>query len=184
MEDNNIIDLYWARDEQAISETDKKYGKYCRSIAYNILTNNEDADECVNDTYMGAWNSMPPHRPNALQIFLGKITRRLSIDRWRYKTAEKRGGGQLEPCLDELSDCIPAGSSPERMTELKELQECYDSFIYTLTTTERRVFLLRYWYMESIASIAKSTHFTESKVRSMLYRVRQRLKAHLEKEGF
>ena len=184
MDDKSIIDLYWARDELAISETDKKYGTYCRSIAYNILTNNEDADECVNDTYMGAWNSMPPHRPNALQIFLGKITRRLSIDRWRYNTAEKRGGSQTAVCLDELSDCIPSGSSPEKEAELHALQESYDRFIAGISQTERRVFLLRYWYLEPISAIAKTSHFSESKVRSMLHRTRQKLRNHLEKEGF
>ena len=184
MEDIQIIDLYWARSEQAISETDAKYGRYCRSIAYNILKNNEDADECVNDTYMGAWNSMPPHRPNALQIFLGKITRRLSIDLWRHKNAEKRGGGQMEMCLDELADCVPSGSSPEAAAEFNELQRCYDSFVAELPQTERRVFVLRYWYMESIASVSAITGFSESKVRSMLYRTRIKLRKCLEKEGF
>lgn len=184
MEDKSIIDLYWARSEQAISETEVKYGSYCRSIAYNILKDNEDAEECVNDTYMGAWNSMPPHRPNALQIFLGKITRRLSIDRWRHKNAEKRGGGQLELCLDELTECVPAGSNPESAVEFNELQNCYNRFVDALSKDERRVFLLRYWYMEPVSSISGITKFSESKIRSMLYRTRIKLKKHLEKEGF
>jgi hypothetical protein len=116
MEDNRIVDLYWARSEDAIAETSEKYGKYCYAIAYNILSNTEDADESVNDTYLDAWHNMPPHRPSILSTFLGKITRRISIDKWRGRTADKRGGGEIVLALDELVDCVPSdhtiGSSP------------------------------------------------------------------------
>lgn len=108
MEDNRIVDLYWARSEDAITETSEKYGKYCYAIAYNILSNAEDADESVNDTYLDAWHNMPPHRPSILSTFLGKITRRISIDKWRGRTADKRGGGEIVLALDELADCVPS----------------------------------------------------------------------------
>ncbi len=109
MEDDHIIDLYWARSEDAITETSEKYGKYCYAIAYHILSNAEDAEESVNDTYLGAWRNMPPHRPSILSAFLGKITRRISIDKWRGRTADKRGGGEIVLALDELADCVPSG---------------------------------------------------------------------------
>ena len=121
MEDDSIVNLYWARSENAISETSKKYGNYCYSIAYSILGNVEDADESVNDTYLDAWNNIPPHRPSILSTFLGKITRRISIDKWRGRTAEKRGGGEIVLVLDELSDCIPSNQNVEHEVEAAEL---------------------------------------------------------------
>lgn len=184
MEDKSIVELYWARDEQAISETAAKYGRYCHSIAYNVLKNHSDSEECVSDTYLGAWKSMPPHRPDVLSAFLGRITRRLSIDRWRAKTAEKRGGAQIEAVLEELGHCIPSGSDTEREFEARELERTVDKFVCSLPDTERRVFLRRYWYMDSIADIARSCTFSEAKVKSMLHRTRTKLKMLLEKEGY
>ncbi len=183
MEDSCIVDLYWSRSENAITETMAKYGKYCYTIAFNILANKEDADESVNDTYMGAWNSMPPHRPSVLSTFLGKITRRLSIDKWRARIADKRGGGEIELAIDELSDCIPAGNSIEPEVETAELAKMINDFIKMLPLTEKRVFICRYWYLDSIASICQQFEFTNSKVKSMLYRTRGKLLVYLRKEG-
>ena len=169
MDDQNIIALYWARSETAISETAQKYGGYCFSIAKNILTNHEDAEESVNDTYLTAWNAMPPRRPSILATFLGKITRRLAIDRWRYRNACKRGGGEVTLALDELEDCA-SQDSLEKAMDRKELAVAFNSF------------LSRYWYLDPIADIAEHFGFSVSKVTSMLRRTRGRLRQALEKE--
>lgn len=184
MDDNRIIELYWKRSEAAISETASKYGGYCYSIAYNILTNPEDAEESVSDTYLAAWNGIPPHRPNILSTFLGKITRRISIDRWRTRSAYKRGGGQIVLALEELEECVPGGQSVEQDFARRELARAFNRFLDTLTDTERNIFLRRYWYMDAIADIADSFGFSQSKVTSMLHRIRGRLRKQLEKEGF
>ena len=183
MEDNRIVDLYWSRSENAISETMTKYGKYCYSIAFNILSNEEDAKESVNDTYMSAWNSMPPHRPTVLSTFLGKITRRLSIDKWRTKNAGKRGGGEVALALDELSDCVPARNNVELEVETAELATIINDFLRTIPLVERRVFICRYWYLDPIPSICQQFGFTDSKIKSMLYRTRKKLLIYLKKEG-
>ena len=143
MEDVGIVNLYWARSENAISETSKKYGNYCYSIAYNILGNVEDTDESVNDTYFDAWNNIPPHCPSILSTFLGKITRRISIDKWRGRTAEKRGGGEIVLVLDELSDCIPSNQSVEHEVAAAELSQLIDNFVMSLPPMERRDLLNR-----------------------------------------
>lgn len=184
MEDNQIIELYFARKEQAIVETDSKYGKYCYSIAYNILTNREDSEESVNDTYMAAWRAMPPRRPSILATFLGKITRRLSIDRWRSRNAYKRGGGEIVLALEELEDCVTDGQTVEQQYQRKELAVFVNRFLDGLPETERSVFLCRYWYLDSIADIAGHFEFTPGKVTSMLHRTRNKLRAQLEKEGY
>ena len=184
MEDEKIVSLYWNRSEQAIAETSLKYGKYCYSIAYNILCSDQDAEESVNDTYMDAWNSMPPHKPSVLSAFLGKITRRLSIDRWRKNRAQKRGGGAMIWVLDELEECISEESSLEEELEKQRLREVINSFVASLQTTEQKVFLCRYWYMDPIDSICRQFGFSESKVKSMLMRTRQKLKIILAEEGF
>ena len=184
MEDDSIINLYWARSENAISETSKKYGNYCYSIAYNILGNVEDADESVNDTYLDAWNNIPPHRPSILSTFLGKITRRISIDKWRGRTAEKRGGGEIVLVLDELSDCIPSNQNVEREVEAAELSQLIDNFVMSLSPMERRVFICRYWYLDTIGDIAQRFGFTQSKVKMILHRQRKNLLNHLEREAF
>ncbi len=182
MDDKQIVDLYWQRNEMAISETEKKYGRYCFSIATNILHNNEDARECVNDTFFGAWNAMPPHRPVILSTFLGKITRRLSLKRWRNKTADKRGGGSIAISIDELEDCIPSGKNIDDSIERTELTGIINAFLDNLPVSERRVFLRRYWYFDSIGDISSRYGFTESKVKMMLKRTRDKLLVCLQKE--
>ena len=184
MEDERIIDLYWQRSEDAITETAAKYGSYLHSIAYRILADAEDAEECVSDTYRGAWEAMPPHRPAVLSTFLGKITRRISIDRWRKRSAEKRGGGEVSLVLEELEDCVSGSGSAEEETERRELLKKLGEFLAALPLTERRVFLRRYWYLDSVAAIAQQFGFSESKVTSMLHRTRRKLRAQLEKEGY
>ena len=183
MDDQKIIELYWSRSETAITETDRKYGKYCYSIAYNILTNNEDAEESVSDTYMAAWKSMPPKRPSILATFLGKITRHLSIDRWRSRSRYKRGGGEIVLALEELEDCAAEDQTVEKALERKQMALLMNRFLESLPETERRVFLCRYWYLDSISDIANNYGFSESKVASMLHRTRKKLRAVLEKEG-
>lgn len=183
MNDAAIVNLYWERSERAIEETAAKYGKYCHAIAYNILYNEEDAKECVNDTYMGAWNSMPPHRPEILSTFLGKITRRISLKKWRYKNAEKRGGGEVTLALEELMECIPAGGQVGERIEAEELSRSISQFLHKLMDTDRRIFVLRYWYLKPVTEISNQFGFSESKVKSILYRVRGRLLEYLKKEG-
>ena len=183
MDDSKIIDLYWDRSEAAISETDAKYGKYCYSIAYNILTNNEDAEESVSDTYMAAWKSMPPKRPSVLATFLGKITRHLSIDRWRSRSRYKRGGGEMVLALEELDECIAGGDTPEQVLQRRQLALLINRFLETLPETDRRIFLCRYWYLDPISDIAGYYGFSDSKVASMLHRTRKKLRTALEKEG-
>ena len=183
MEDAHIVDLFWARSEAAISETAEKYGDYCYSIAYGILANSEDAAESVNDTYLDAWNSMPPHRPTILSTFLGKITRRISIDKWRRRTAEKRGGGEITFALDELAECLPTKRSVEEEVELAELAKVIDRFVMSLPSIQRRVFICRYWYLNSISAISRRFGFSQSKVKMMLHRQRMKLLDILEKEA-
>lgn len=184
MEDEAIVSLYWERSEQAITETESKYGRFCYSIAYHLLHNAEDATESVNDTYLEAWNSMPPHRPNSLAAFLGRITRRLSVDRWRSTNAKKRGGGEYPLILDELSECIPSKDSVEQQVELKELAETVNRFLNGLTEEKQKVFLRRYWFGNSMEELANEFGFSVGKVKSMLFHTRESLRAHLKKEGF
>ena len=181
MEDDSIVNLYWARSENAISETSKKYGDYCYSIAYGILGNAEDAAESVNDTYLDAWNAIPPHRPTILSTFLGKITRRISIDKWRRRTAEKRGSNEITLALDELDECIPTKRSVEEEVELAELAKVIDRFVMSLPPVQRRVFICRYWYLDSISAISQQFGFSQSKVKMMLHRQRMKLLGILEK---
>jgi len=182
MEDEKIVALYWDRSETAISETDRKYGKYCYSIAYNILTNNEDAEESVSDTFLAAWNTIPPKRPSVLAAFLGKLTRHISIDRWRMRNRQKRGGGEIVLALEELKECIPDSHTVEAVLEQKRLAAVFNEFLNHLPETERRVFLCRYWYLDPISRIADRCGFSESKVTSMLHRTRKKLRITLEKE--
>ena len=182
--DDRIIELYWQRSESAIRETADKYGDYCHYIAYNILYNREDAEESVNDTWLVAWNNMPPHKPSILSSFLGKITRRISIDRWRKKHAGKRGGGEMDLVLDELEDCVSDPTDVEIVIEQQEMARVIREFLDGLGETERRIFLRRYWYMDSIAGIALEFDFTESKTASMLHRTRGKLRDKLESEGY
>ena len=184
MEDNLIVDLYWTRSENAIVETSAKYGRYCYSIAYNILTNIEDANEAVNDTWLGAWNSIPPHRPSVLSTFLGKITRRVSINKWDERNAKKRGTGEIAIALDELSDCVPSSQNVERAIELKELTRAINAFLAQLSETERDIFVCRYWFMHSIKEIASAFKISESNAKTSLFRTRKKLYSYLQKEGY
>lgn len=183
MEDSAIIDLYWAREERALSETDTKYGGYCRSIAHNILRNREDTEECVSDTWLHAWNSMPPQRPGVLSAFLGRITRNLSFDRCKYQQAAKRGGGALPLALEELGECIPASGRVEHALEQKELAATIDRFLRTLPEKECNLFLRRYWYVDSISVIADRFGMKENTVKSILFRTREKLRKFLGEEG-
>ena len=183
MEDRKIVDLYWQRSENAIAETAAKYDKYCHAIAYNILSNIEDSEECVNDTYMQAWNSMPPKRPSVLKAFLGKITRNLSLNRYEYYNAEKRGAGQTALALDELRECIPAGNNADEIIDDIVLKDVLNRFIASLPKEKRIIFMRRYWYMSSIAEIAADCSVSESKVKMSLMRSRDKLKKLFEKEG-
>ncbi len=181
-DDQKIIELYCSRSENAIAETAGKYGKYCNAIAYGILGSREDAQECVSDAYLTAWNAIPPRRPADLGTYLGKITRNLSIDRLRARSREKRGGGEAPLALDELEEVVAGSDSPENEAVRKELIAALNRFLGELTAQERYVFVRRYWYLDSLADIAKNTGFSGSKVASMLYRLRGRLKKQLIKE--
>lgn len=184
MDDKSIVALYFSRSEDAIRQTDKKYGRFCYSIAYNILNNKEDAEESVSDTYMTAWRAIPPRQPSVLSAFLGKITRHVSIDRWRERSASKRGGGEVPLALEELEDCIAGMQNVEMEYERKEIVKVYVKFLDALPITERRVFLCRYWYAESIVSIADKFGFSESKVKTMLHRTRAKLRKRFAEGGY
>ncbi len=183
MNDTEILDLYWARDPRAISESQFCYGRYCHSIAFHILRDREDSDECVNDTWLRAWNSIPPGRPNRLAIFLGTITRNLSLDRLKKRRAAKRGHGEMELALDELAECVPTARSTEDEVETAELSRMIDRFLHTLPGRECSVFLRRYWYVEEYAEIAERYHMKLNTVKTSLFRTRVKLKKFLEQEG-
>ena len=183
MEDKQIIELYFARSEQAIAETDAKHGPYCRSIAGRILHNREDSEECVNDTWLQAWNAIPPQRPQRLAVFLGRITRNLALNRWEANAARKRGGGQVPLALEELRDCLPASGTGTDPTEMLVLTQTLNRFLAALTKETRIIFLRRYWYLDSIGEIAQRLNLTESKVKMSLLRSREKLRSVLEKEG-
>ena len=184
MEDREIIGLYWNRDEQALVETQTKYGGYCRSIAWNILKNKQDTEECVNDTWLRAWNAIPPQRPAILSVFLGTITRNLSLDRWRSANAKKRGAGQFPRVFDELEHCVPAGVSLENRITQADLSRLLDRFLQGLNQKDRCVFVQRYWYTDPICDIAYRYRMTESAVKVSLHRSRNKLKALLKQEGY
>ena len=183
MEDARIVELYWARAEQAIAESEKKYGAYCAAIARRILSGPEDVEESVNDTWLAAWDSMPPHRPAALSAFLGKLTRRISIDKWRAGSADKRGGGETALALDELSHCVPSGQDVAGEVELRALVEALDRFLSGLPEGERDLCVCRYHFLLSVSELCGRFGFSQSKVKSMLARTRKKLLTYLEKEG-
>ena len=183
MEDKQIVSLYWARDPQAIDRSQEKYGPYCLSIARSILRQEQDAEESVNDTWLGAWNAMPPQRPSILSSFLGRITRNLSFDRCRRQNAEKRGGGSLPLALDELSECVPAPGRVEQALEARELAEAIDRFLRTLPERECSIFLRRYWYVDSVQDIAARYALRENTAKSILFRTREKLRRYLAGEG-
>nr|MBQ4457043.1 RNA polymerase sigma factor [Clostridia bacterium] len=182
MDDSRIIDLYLSRDETAIEETSRKYGAYCYTVANNILSSHEDAEECVNDTWMRTWNSIPPQRPQALKLFLLRITRNISLDRLKAVKAKKRGGGETELAIEELSECIPgAGDVIDELIE-DELSGLIRRFVHSLPDTERAIFVRRYFFLESIKAVADKYGMSEGSVMTRLSRTRKKLRTLIEKE--
>ena len=184
MNDDQIVALYWQKNADAIIETDSKYGAYCFAIADNILHNMEDAEECVNDTWLNAWNAIPPQKPRSLKVFLAKITRNLSFNRFHAKTAEKRGGGEIDLVLEELAECIASESDVESAYEARELGQSVKLFIRSLPERDGNVFVRRYFFTEPVAAIAKRYGLTENNVMVILSRTRKKLKMQLIKEGY
>ena len=183
MQDEDIINLYFSRDQRAIAETDGKYGRYCHQVAMQILGDPQDAEETVNDTWLRTWNSIPPCRPAALKLYLAKTTRNLAFDRYRSQRAQKRGGGEMEMALEELGDCIGGGQSVEDALNKAELTAAIHSFLQTLPSRHRCIFIRRYFYVESTGQISARYGIGKSNVLMILTRVRKKLKAHLIKEG-
>lgn len=184
MDDEEIIALYQSRDENAIRQTEKKYSGYLTKIALNILGSREDGEECVNDTYFKAWNTIPPNIPAKLRFYLGKITRELSIDRLRRKTSRKRGGTEYELSLDELADCAGSGDTAEEAAELSLLTGLIEEFLRSCRGDERDMFVCRYYFCDSLKEIAENFGVSVSKVKNTLFGVRTKLKKHLESEGY
>lgn len=183
MEDNQIVGLFWQRDEKALAEVEAKYGAYCRRLAQRVLNNERDAEECVADAYLDVWNRIPPHKPSALGAFIGKIVRHIAIDKLRKRSAQKRGGGEVFLALEELEDCISSGDDVEKEFQRSELAGAVNDFLSSLPETERRVFLRRYWYMDSIDRICERFGFSESKVKTMLHRTREKLREYLAEQN-
>ena len=183
MDDRQIIELYNERSEAAISETADKYGKHCHYIAYNILYNDQDSEECVNDTWLRAWNTIPPQQPNKLSAYLGKITRNLALDRYKFYNREKRGKGQTPLVLEELSECISDGNRTEQEIDVHLLVESLNTFLRNLPAEKRRILVRRYWYLSPVSEIARDFEMSESGVKTILHRTRIKLKQFLEKEG-
>ena len=184
MNDAEIVALYWRRDPSAIEESRKRYGAYCRSIARNLLPSEEDCDECLNDTWLGAWNSMPEHRPDKLGPYLGKLTRWLSLSRRRRENREIRGGGETALVLDELAECLPGGADTAQIVEKRELSRTINRLLDGMKAEERSVFLARYWLGAPIAEIADRHGYTQGKVKTMLRRSRLKLQKRLREEGY
>ena len=184
MDDERIVSLYWQRDESAIKETEEKYDRYLTKIAYNILSNHEDSRESVNDTYLAAWESIPPHRPSVLSTYLAKITRRISIDIFRHRTRQKRLGSEYAISLSELGECVSGGNATEEIVNIKLLADAIGIYLRTLPEDARNLFLGRYYYLDSLKEAAAYCGMTESKAKSLLHRTRLGLKEHLTKEGF
>lgn len=184
MDDEQILNLYFARDEQALAETHRKYGSYCFRLANGILNNQQDAEETVNDTYLKAWNTIPPHRPSVFKLFLAKIARNLAFSRWRQNTAGKRGGGEMQLVLDELADCICAPTGVEEQYSAKELSRAIRSFLDTLPVREQNIFLRRYFFVEESEAIARRYGMKPATVLRTLSRTRAKLKKYLTREGY
>lgn len=183
MEDQQIIDLFWARSEAAIAQSEEKYGAYCRSIALRILTMQEDAEECLSDTWLAAWNAMPPQRPAVLRTFLGKLCRNLSVNRYLKNTAQKRGGGEVAIALEELKEC-GSGDTVHQALEAEELTRLLDAFLRTLPEKECSLFLRRYWYLDSVETLARRFGLRHGAVKTRLSRTRGKLRDYLRKEGY
>ncbi|MBR5896570.1 MAG: sigma-70 family RNA polymerase sigma factor [Lachnospiraceae bacterium] len=184
MTDDDIVKLYWDREESAIAETSAKYGAYCSSIAINILHNRDDAEECVNDTWLHAWNAMPPQKPSILSAFLGKITRNLSFDLYKKLHREKRGGDGIDLVLDELAEIVSGGEDPADSYDAAELKKDINLFLDSLSDDKRNMFVLRYWYADSVSSIAKRFATSENTISVTLNRLRGNLKTYLTERGY
>lgn len=184
MEDAQIIALYWSRDGEAIRQTDEKYGAYCFTIAQRIVQSHEDSEECVNDTWLRAWNAMPPERPDYLKLFLAAITRNLSLDRLKERKTAKRVGGAAALALDELSECVSGSPEVEDAVIAKELSESVGRFLDTLPPETRKLFLRRYFFLESAEEIAQMYAMRPGTVTVALHRTRKKLREHLKREGF
>jgi len=184
MDDEQIVSLYWEREESAISETERKYDRYLTKIAYNILYDREDSRESVNDTYLAAWESMPPHRPSVLSAYLAKLTRRISIDRFRLKTRQKRIPSEYMISLSELDECVSGGNPTEEIINVKLLSDAIGVFLRTQSPEVRTAFLGRYYFLDSVKEVAAYCGMTESKCKTLLHRTRLGLKEYLRKEGF
>lgn len=183
MEDKDIIDLFRKRSEDAIHETAKKYGKHCHYIAYNILHNEQDSEECVNDTYFNAWENIPPHNPDKLSSYLAKITRNLALNKWNYYNADKRGNGQIPVVLEELQECIPSLSTVEQIVDDIHFANVFNDFLASLPKQKRIIFMRRYWYLCPIKEICADFQMSESKVKMLLMRLRNDFRIFLEKKG-
>ena len=183
MDDRRIVELFLERSEEAILETDIKYGRYCHKIAFNVLGNDEDSEECVNDAYMRAWGSIPPNEPDSMASYIGRITRNLALDKLRQKQSDKRGNGEVPVVLDELAECVSGHDELERRQDSAEIAAAIDSFLDELNSVERGVFMRRYWMMEPIADVANRYDISVSQTTTMLFRLRNRLKKHFMKEG-
>lgn len=184
MEDSQIVELYWQKNADAISATADKYGSYCFTIANNILHSAEDSEECVNDTWLNAWNAMPPQKPNVLRMFLARITRNLSFNRFNKRNAEKRGGGEIVLVLEELSECLAGEADVETAYEAAELEQCIRRFVRALPERNRNVFVRRYFFTEPVSAIAKRYGLTANNIAVILSRTRKELKLVLMKEGY
>lgn len=184
LSDEEIVELYWERNEKAIDETDKKYGKYLYTIAYNIVHNRMDCEECVNDTYLGTWDRIPPQRPNAFQAFLSRIMRNIAIDRFRKNSASKRVPSEMQISLDELDECRIPSPSQEELYLLDELAKLLNGFLEELDEQDEFIFVCRYYYSDRINTIAKMLNITEKRVSGRLNAIRSNLKERLEKEGY
>ena len=184
MKDEEIIELYFQRDESAIEQTDLKYGSYCNAIADNILKNKQDSEECVADTYLRTWNVIPPTRPQIFRVLLGKITRNIAFDRYEKNNAKKRGGGNVDEVLDELQECIPDSNNVEQTVLASELSEIIRFFVNSLSEKEALIFVGRYFYTDDISTIAKKVGLTNNNVSVTLSRLRNRLQKTLIKEGY
>lgn len=184
MTDDKIIQLFFQRKEEAIKETYKKYGSYCFKIANNILGNREDSEECLNDTWLRIWDSIPPTRPVHFRLFLAKIVRNLSVNRYRSRCTNKRGKGEMALVLDELEECIKGPSDVESLYIAEELQSTINKFVRGLPEKEGNIFIRRYFYSDPIKDISNRYHISENNVRVMLHRTRNKLKVRLEREGY
>jgi len=184
MEDIKILELFHLRNERALAETDVKYGRRCRSIAFDILHNREDTEECVDDTYLALWNNIPPDCPNNFSAYIYRILRNLSLNKLQQRRAKKRGGGELELAIDELSQLIPASGTPQQTLEARELARAIDRFLATLSRDDRLIFLARYWLILSTETAARRLGFSGSKVRTSLHRSRKKLHKYLSEEGY